>query len=112
MKIEKIGKWSFVAGFALAIIAGFFTVPFIYTILAILGLAVGFLNIRTRDSIKYLISVLTLLIIASALLQTLNASGAGYALFDSLLGNTIVFLGASGLVVSIKEVVMIGTEKI
>ena len=112
MKIEKIGKWSFVAGFALAIIAGFFTIPFIYTILAILGLVVGFLNIKTKDSIKYLISVVTLLIIASALLQTVMTTGAGYELFDSLLGNTIVFLGASGIVVSIKEVIMIGTEQI
>lgn len=112
MKIEKIGKWSFIAGVALAIIAGFFTIPFIYTILAILGLVVGFLNIRTRDSIKYLISVLTLLVISSALLQTLSVGGASYALFDSFLGNTIVFLGASGIVVAIKEVIMIGTEKI
>jgi len=112
MKIEKMGKWSFIVGVVLAIIAGFFTIPYVYTILGVLGLVVGFLNIRTRDSIKYLISVVTLLIISSALLQTFTASGASYDLFESFLGNAIVFLGASGLVVSIKEVVMIGTEQL
>jgi len=111
MKMERIGKWSFIAGVILAILSGFLTVPYLYTILGILGLVVGFLNIRTNDATKYLISVIALLIISSALLQAFTASGSSYTLFESFLGNAIVFLGASGLVVSIKEVYMIGIEK-
>ncbi|MFA7244104.1 MAG: hypothetical protein WC080_02350 [Patescibacteria group bacterium] len=102
------GRWAFVAGMVLAVAAGFFTIPYVLTILAILGLVVGFMNIRARESERYLIAVIALLIMGTGILEALSALGSLYGLGESILTNLISFIGASGLVVAVKQVVTMG----
>lgn len=108
MEMVHFGKWSFIVGMVLAVIAGFFVIPYVLTILAILGLLVGFLNIRARESERYLIAVIALLIMGTAILSALSALGTLYGLGESVLTNLIAFIGASGFVVAIKQVVTMG----
>jgi len=105
--ILNVGKWSFVVGVVLAVVAGFFTVPYALTILAVLGLIVGFLNVTAKKSQEYLVAVITILIIGSAGIQAFSALGTLYSLYTAILTNTIAFVAASGLVVAIKEILMI-----
>ena len=56
----NVGKWSFVGGVVLAIVAGFFTIPYALTILAVLGLIVGFLNISAKKSQEYLVAAIAI----------------------------------------------------
>jgi len=59
--MSKLGKWSFIGGIVLAIVAGFFVIPYVTTILSILGLIVGLLNVPAKQTQKYLVAVIALL---------------------------------------------------
>ena len=106
----NVGKWAFLAGILLAVLAGFFTIPYILTILAVLGLVVGFLDITSRESHKYLMAVVALLVIGTASISAFSALGNFYGLTESIITNVIAFVGASGLVVAIKEILTIGRD--
>ena len=106
----NVGKWAFLAGILLAVLAGFFTIPYIMTILAVLGLVVGFLDITSRESHKYLMSVVALLVIGTASISTFSALGSFYGLTESIITNVIAFVAASGLVVAIKEILTMGRD--
>ena len=106
----NVGKWAFLAGILLAVLAGFFTIPYIMTILAVLGLVVGFLDITSRESHKYLMSVVALLIIGTASISAFSALGSFYGLTEAIITNAIAFIGASGLVVAIKEILTVGRD--
>ncbi len=105
--ISNVGKWSFLAGLVLAVAAGFFDIPYALTILAVIGLIVGFINIKQKKSQEYLVAVIALLIIGSATIQAFSALDSLYGLYTSILTNMIAFVAASGIVVAIKEVLVV-----
>lgn len=103
----KIGHWSFIGGLILTVLAAFIQVPYLALILFLLGLVVGFLNIKEKESITFLISVIALLVIGVAVMQ--NAQLGQVAPFiETILNNFIAFVGAAGLVVAIKQVLVVG----
>lgn len=106
MKINftKIGHWSFVGGLVLAVLAAFVQVPYLALILFILGLVVGFLNIKEKESASFLISVIALLVIGVAGLQLGQLTPA----ISGILNNFIAFISAAGLVVAIKQILAVG----
>lgn len=106
----NVGKWSFLVGILLAVLAGFFTIPYIMTILAVLGLVVGFLDITSKESHKYLMCVVALLVIGTASISAFSALGNFYGLTESIITNVIAFVAASGLVVAVKEVLTMGRD--
>ena len=105
--MTNVGKWSFLAGLVVSVIAGFFTVPYALTVLAVLGLIVGFINITQRRSQEYLIAVIALLIIGSATIQAFAAIGTLYGIYTSILTNVVAFVASSGIVVAVKEVLAV-----
>lgn len=106
--MANVGKWAFLVGILLAVLAGFFTIPYVMTILAVLGLIVGFLDITSKESHKYLMAVVALLVIGTASISAFSALGNFYGLTESIITNVIAFVGASGLVVAIKEILTAG----
>ncbi len=111
MKNDQIGKWAFLIGLIIAVIAAF--VPsttaatygtYIALALFILGLIVGFLNITEKDLSKFLLAVIVLLVLGSASLNVLDILKIVNDYLKSILGNFIAFVSAAGLVVSIKSI--------
>jgi len=100
----KIGRWSFVGGLALAVLAAFVQIPYLALILFVLGLVVGFLNIKEKESAPFLISVIALLVIGVAGFQL----GQLTPLISGILNNFIAFISAAGLVVAIKQLLALG----
>lgn len=104
--LEVLGKWAFIIGLALAIIAGLLVgivaIPSLTLILVILGLVVGLLNIAEQDTVKLLIAIIALLAIGSSTLIVIPAI-SGY--LESMLSNIVIFAGAAGLIVAIKAVI-------
>lgn len=100
----KIGHWSFIGGLVLAALAAFVQVPNLALILFALGLVVGFLNIKEKENVPFLISVIALLVIGVAGLQL----GQLTPTVSGILNNFIAFISAAGLVVAIKQVLVIG----
>ena len=98
-----IGHWALIIGIGLAIIAGFAAIPALPSALFVLGLIVGFLNIKEKESTPFLVAVIALLLIGVAGLQF----GKLTLVAVSILNNFIAFVAAAGLVVAIKQVLAI-----
>ncbi len=100
MNLTQIGHWAFLAGIALAVLAGFVNLSFLPVILFVLGLIVGFLNIKEKKSSGFLIAVITLLLIGMAGLEFGKLS----SITNSILSSFIAFVSAVGLVVAVKQI--------
>lgn len=106
-----IGKWAFIIGLILAILAAFLSIPYTTVILLILGLIVGFLNIPTKEEVPYLVAVIALILIGIAFIEASAALGKVISVtMASLLANFVTFVSAAGLIVAIKTIVKIGQE--
>ena len=109
MELDSIGKWAFIVGLVIAILAGFITTISATTsllILFILGLIVGLLNIDKKNTTEFLVAVIALLAVGSLgrwLLMEQLATTVGY--LQAILNNFTAFVAAAALVVSIKAVV-------
>jgi len=100
MNLTKIGHWSFLGGIVLAILAGFASIPFLPIALFALGLVVGFLNVKERESTRFLVAVITLLVIGVASVEFSKLSPVIAPIFQSF----IAFVSAAGLIVAIKQI--------
>jgi general stress protein CsbA len=63
MKSKIVGKWAFIVGLIVAILASFLSGYAATTavVLFLLGLVVGFLNISEKDSNKFLLAAIAML---------------------------------------------------
>ena len=101
----NIGRWAFIIGILLAILAGFFNIPNLAIVMVILGLIVGFLNIEKSETQLFLISVIALLVIGISSLSALDIFGfevSGW--LNTVIGNFITFVGSAGVVVALQTV--------
>ena len=110
MELDIVGKWAFIIGLIIAILAAFITNVLapatILLILFILGLLVGFLNIDKKNVTEFLVAIIALSVAAGSLgaIALLGDMLTGYV--SALLGNFVTFVGAAGLVVSIKAILV------
>lgn len=104
MNLVSIGHWSFILGLIISVIAGFGgQIPALMTVLIVLGLIVGFLNVTEKESTAFLVGVIALLLIGLSGLATV--SYISWAV--PILINVIAFIGAAGLVVAVKQVLFV-----
>ncbi len=98
-----IGKWAFIVGLLLAVIMAFVTFEYTAISLFVIGLIVGFLNIKDKEVQQYLIACIALITTAVAInaLDVLAIVGEKVVV---ILTNFIAFVTASALVVAIKAV--------
>ena len=98
--MEKIGRWAFIAGIVLAVLAGLVVVDVYWVtwVLAILGLVVGFLNISTKETQGFLLPAVALALSASAVR---SLPMVGFVL-TNILDNAVIFISAAMLLVAIR----------
>jgi len=103
-----IGKWAFIIGLVIAVIAAFIgnsiSASTVLLILFILGLIVGFLNIAEKQSEKFLISTIALLILGVGSISALSIIGTVSGYLNMILANLIAFVSAAALVVALKSI--------
>jgi len=59
MNRQTIGKWAFIVGLIMAVLAGLFFQPdWAIWVLAVLGVIVGFLNITGEDTRSFLLAAI------------------------------------------------------
>jgi len=79
MNLEKIGKWAFIIGLVIAVLAGLFFQPaWAVWVLAILGVIVGLLNITAEDTRGFLLAAIALTLSATAL-NTIPIVGTAFS---------------------------------
>lgn len=96
----QLGKWAFIGGIVLAVVAAFLSqTTWIYWVLAVLGLVVGFLNVTAEETKGFLLSAVALILSASAV-QGIPLVGE---MVTTVMGNLVAFMSAAVLVVALKS---------
>jgi hypothetical protein len=100
MNRESVGKWAFIAGLVIAVLAGLFFQPdWAIWMVAILGVIVGFLNITAEETRGFLLASIALTLSATAL-NTLPILGTALSL---VLPFVVAFVAGAMIVVALKE---------
>lgn len=106
--VENVGEWSFIGGVILAILIGI--VPSVFVaysdlvawVLIILGILVGLLNIKEKETQQFLLAAVALLITGGAAgLQNLPVVG-NY--IGPILINIATFVAPAAVIVALKAV--------
>ena len=110
MELDLVGKWAFIIGLIIAILAAVagdvIGVGTIALILFVLGLVVGFLNIDKKNTTEFLVAVIALLILGISSLGALSIIWTTIMYLESILTNFTAFVSAAVLVVSIKAIIV------
>jgi len=111
MKVQSVGSWAFIAGVVLAIILGLFGQMvatykgFIVTILVIIGLIVGLINIGDKETTNFLIAAIALLA-ANTVTQwtSLDVIGNISTYIAGILGGIATFVAPAAVLVALKAI--------
>ena len=105
--MNAIGRWAFIIGLVIAVIAAFVSsyATIIALVLFVLGIVVGFLNINDKDVVKFLVAIIALAMVGVGTLNALSVLAIVNEYIKGIVVNFVAFVGAAGLVVSIKAVV-------
>jgi len=106
----KVGEYAFLAGIALAILAGLalMTGGWVAVVLAILGLIVGLLNISAKETMPFLLASIALLLVGSAGLENLPLVGVFIA---PIIANIEAFVAPAAFVIALKTVFDLAKKK-
>lgn len=111
MNLQEVGPWAFIVGVVIAILGGVFSsmaVAYqssILLILVILGLLVGFLNIKDKEVSIFLIAAIALMSTSSvAGWESLNSFANIGTILKVVLSNIGVFVAPAAVIVSLKAV--------
>jgi len=100
MNTAQIGKWAFIVGLVIAVLAGLFFQPgWAIWVLAILGVIVGLLNVTAEDTRGFLLAAIALTLSATAL-NTIPIMGTA---FSYVLPFVVAFVAGATIVVALKE---------
>lgn len=115
MDFERLGEWVFILGVVIAIISGLAyqamditSAQYITVVLVILGLVVGFLNIKDKEINNFLIAVIAIVAVGAANLQDIFIIGP-YLAYMVL--NIAAFVAPAALVVALKAVYNLASNK-
>ena len=102
----SIGGWSFIIGLVIALIVGFLgeASDIIVTILVILGLIVGFLNVTDKEVHGFLVASIALLLAGGTgnLMSSVPIAGP---YLSQILTNFAIFVAPAAIVVAVKELI-------
>ena len=106
MRSAMLGRWAFIVGLVLAVVAGlfFFEAAWVLWVLVSLGVIVGLLNITHKQTQSFLLASIALALSATAL--------AGIPFVGEILTNILrfvaAFVAAAMIVVALKTVLETG----
>jgi hypothetical protein len=115
MDFERLGEWVFILGVVIAIISGLAyqamdpaSAQYITVVLVVLGLVVGFLNIKDKEITNFLIAVIAIVAVGAANLQDIFIIGPYLA---RMVLNVAAFVAPAALVVALKSVYNMASKK-
>ena len=104
MSMSQIGRYLFLAGVILAVAEGLFglDIPHFATILAIIGLVVGIMNVSGAETRTFLIAGIDFLMTSSALNGLAASTGAG-DMVGAIAANLAAIVAPAVLIVALKS---------
>ena len=99
MKLDEIGKWAFIVGLVLAVIAGLlFDAAWMVWVLVLLGVVVGLLNVSGSETQGFLVAAIAFTVAATAL----NSIPLIGGMVTSILSYVGAFVSGAMVVVALK----------
>jgi hypothetical protein len=101
--MAKIGSWAFIIGIVVALLVGIFsgTSVIARTVLILLGLVVGLLNITGRETTPFLLATVSLVIVSY---MGGPIFSVGLQILQSILNAIMVFVIPATIIVALKAV--------
>ncbi len=97
--MQHIGKWAFIVGLVIAVLAGIgFNQPWFTWALAVLGLIVGFLNVTSGETQGFLLAAIALMLSANSVAEIPYVG----LQVTQILANVVAFLAAAVLIVALR----------
>ena len=98
---DMIGKWAFIVGLVISIIAGIVSIgPTGLAWLVVLGIIAGLINVTSKEVTGFLIATIALMMVGSV---GLNLPAVG-SFVTSIVSAFTAFVAGAALIVAIKEV--------
>ena len=106
--LKKIGGWAFIVGVVVAVVAPIFAElrPWLITLLIVLGLVIGFLNITVADTQTFLLAALALVIVSgfsSSSGVITQVAGIGPAL-GRIFGGLLLLVVPATIIVALRSI--------
>jgi hypothetical protein len=110
--LTKLGSWAFIIGVGIALIAGIFsgasaqTKTVVTSILVVLGLIVGFLNVTGRETTPFLLAAVSLVIVTSPNLGGASFGGVDHVgpYLQGVLSSITTFVIPATIIVALKAI--------
>lgn len=106
--MAKVGSWSFLIGLIIALIIGFFDswtiYPTLVSLLIILGLIVGFLNVTGHESGMFLLASVSMVVVmffGGSVIGNVQIIG-GY--LAAVMNSMMIFIVPATIVVALKAI--------
>lgn len=113
--MNKLGNWAFIIGFIVAILAGLLMTSsplidniWIVSLLVILGLVAGFLNVTQKEATAFLVASIALLAAGTANLGVFNNN---YLNLNQVLQAIGIFVAPAAIIVAVKQVYSLASKK-
>ena len=112
---QRVGNYSFIIGVIIAIVLGVFSLgtatPILASLLVVLGLIVGFLNVTGKETKEFLL-VAAVIIIAASMGAGAGAYLSGVTVIGNYLagifGQLLAFIVPATIVVGLKDIWSLG----
>ncbi len=102
--MEKVGSWSFIIGFIVAVVLG--AVGYMASgLLLILGTIVGLLNISDREIVPFLVACIALIITGSV------AQIIPFMTVGRILANVVIFVVPAAIIASLKAIIALASSR-
>lgn len=103
-KISQLGGWAFLLGVVLAVLFAFISYPEYSWVLVFLGLVVGFLNITSAETSKFLFAGTSLVIVGHFASTSIFDLVPNAMYLGMIFANLTVLFATSTIVVALKSV--------
>lgn len=105
--MQNLGKYAFIVGLVLCVVAGLIVADaWMFWVLAVLGIVVGFMNVTSAETKGFLIAAIGLMLSATSVV---NIPMIGEAV-TAVLHNVVAFISAAVLVVALKSLFEIARD--
>jgi hypothetical protein len=105
--VAKVGSWAFIFGVVFALLIGIFSsgnTPVATTVLIVLGLIVGLLNVTGRETTPFLLASVSLVIVSSMGGAVFSGMVPIGGVLQSVLNAIITFVMPATIIVALKAI--------
>ena len=107
--MQKVGSWSFIVGFLIALVLGAIglTTPTVVYALLVLGLVVGLLNISDKEIVPFLVATVALIVAGSAAGSISQIPSS----ISNILVNITIFVVPAAVIGSVKAIYALASSR-